>query len=158
MNRVMYNKRIGDWSNVPNSNVNDDGKPNLNNSNAENNNDARVLVMIEVILIDTFTPATNLAACFSELCLKFQSIGIIDEIEFQQCSQFECGEFCAGIRGYEVRCFVAFWCVFCKDKLLQGFTTTLHDRFGKGMAVFLVHGRDERRQLLIYFIHKRDDR
>lgn len=58
-------KRIDDWSNVPNSNVNDNGKPNLNNSNAENDNNARVLVRIEVSLVYTFAPAADLATGFS---------------------------------------------------------------------------------------------
>ncbi|CAK9251835.1 unnamed protein product [Sphagnum jensenii] len=53
MSRVVDKKRIDGNLNVPNSNVNDNGKPNLNNSNAENDNDARVLVRIEVPLIDT---------------------------------------------------------------------------------------------------------
>ena len=69
--------RIDSWPNVPNSYVNDDGKPNLNNSNAENDNDARVLVRIEVALVYTFTPAADLAACFGEFCLQFECIGII---------------------------------------------------------------------------------
>lgn len=37
-------KRIDDWSKLPNSYVNDDGKPNLNNSDADNQNDGRVSV------------------------------------------------------------------------------------------------------------------
>ena len=61
--------RIDSWSNVPNSYVNDDGKPNLNNSNAENDNDARVLVRIEGDLVHTFTPAANLSASFREFSL-----------------------------------------------------------------------------------------
>ena len=69
--------RIDSWSNVPNSYVNDDGKPNLNNSNAENDNNARLLVRIKVLLADTFTPAADLAACFGEFCLQFECIGII---------------------------------------------------------------------------------
>lgn len=65
----MYEKRIDGNLNVPNSNVNDGGKPNVNNSNAENDNDARVLARIEVPLIDTFAPATNLTASFGEFGL-----------------------------------------------------------------------------------------
>lgn len=64
-------KRIDSWSNVPNSYVNDDGKPNLNNSNAENDNNARVLVRIKAVLRNTLTPAANLTAGFSEFCLDF---------------------------------------------------------------------------------------
>ena len=82
MSRVICNKRIDDWSNVPNSNVNDNGKPNLNNSNAENDNDARVLVRIEVTLIDAFTPAADLTASFGEFGLQFQSVCIINQVEF----------------------------------------------------------------------------
>ena len=48
MNRVIYEMRIDSWLNVPNSYVNDNGKPNLNNSNAENDDNARVLVRIEI--------------------------------------------------------------------------------------------------------------
>lgn len=55
--------RLDDWSNVPNSYVNDDGKPNLNNSNADNDNDARVSVRYDGKLSDAFAPAANLAAC-----------------------------------------------------------------------------------------------
>jgi hypothetical protein len=69
MSRVVYEKRIDDWSYVPNSNVNDDGKPNLNNSDTENDNDARVLVRIEVTLVYTFAPATDLTAGFGEFGL-----------------------------------------------------------------------------------------
>ena len=64
-------KRIDSWSNVPNSYVNDDGKPNLNNSNAENDNNARVLVRIKVVLSNTLTPAANLTAGVGEFCLNF---------------------------------------------------------------------------------------
>lgn len=39
-----YKKRIDDFQNVPNSYVNDDGKPNLNDSNVDNDNHARVSV------------------------------------------------------------------------------------------------------------------
>lgn len=46
--------RIDDWSNVPKSYVNDNGKPNLNNSNAENDNNARVLVRIKEVLFKRF--------------------------------------------------------------------------------------------------------
>ncbi len=42
----MY-ERLGGWSNVPNSYVNDDGKPNFNNSDSENDDHARVLVRTE---------------------------------------------------------------------------------------------------------------
>lgn len=41
--------RIDDWQNVPNSYVNDDGKPNFNNSNAENENDGRVVARVRRI-------------------------------------------------------------------------------------------------------------
>ncbi len=77
MSRVICNKRIDDWSNVPNSNVNDNGKPNLNNSDAENDNDARVLVRIEVTLIDAFTPAADLTANFGEFGLQFECVSVI---------------------------------------------------------------------------------
>lgn len=77
----MYEKRIDSWSNVPNSNVNDDGKPNLNDSNAENDNDARVLVRLGGTLVYAFAPATYLAASFGKFCLQFQSIRIIDKIK-----------------------------------------------------------------------------
>ena len=79
-NHVMYEMRIDSWLNVPNSYVNDDGKPNLNNSNAENDNDARVLVRIETELIYTFAPAANLPTCFREFCLQFKGVSVIDEI------------------------------------------------------------------------------
>lgn len=35
-------KRIDDWAQVPNSNVNNDGNPNLDNNDAENDNNARL--------------------------------------------------------------------------------------------------------------------
>ncbi len=76
-------KRIDDWSYVPNSNVNDDGKPNLNNSNAENDNDARVLVRIEDDLVYTFTPAANLSASFREFSLQFEGVSVINEVKLQ---------------------------------------------------------------------------
>lgn len=75
--------RIDSWPNVPNSYVNDDGKPNLNNSNAENDNDARVLVRIEVALVYTFTPAADLSASFREFSLQFEGVSVINEVKLQ---------------------------------------------------------------------------
>ncbi|MEI7522496.1 MAG: hypothetical protein WCJ86_03440 [Candidatus Saccharibacteria bacterium] len=74
------NKRIDDWSNVPNSYVNDNGKPNLNNSDADNDNDARVSVRIEGSLINTFAPAADLAARFGEFGLYLERVGFIYQI------------------------------------------------------------------------------
>ncbi len=57
---------------MPNSYVNNDGKPNLNNSNAENENDARLAVWcISVSLMHAFEPAANHSACFAQACLDF---------------------------------------------------------------------------------------
>ena len=39
--------RLDRWLNVPDSYVNNDGKPNLNNSDAENDNNARLAVRNE---------------------------------------------------------------------------------------------------------------
>lgn len=75
--------RIDSWPNVPNSYVNDDSKPNLNNSNAENDNDARVLVRIEVALVYTFTPAADLSASFREFSLQFEGVSVINEVKLQ---------------------------------------------------------------------------
>ncbi len=83
MNRVTYEMRIDSWLNVPNSYVNDDGKPNLNNSNAENDNDARVLVRIEVALVYTFTPAADLSASLRELSLQFEGVSVINKVKLQ---------------------------------------------------------------------------
>lgn len=78
-------KRIDRWLNVPNSNVNDNGKANLDNNDAENDGDGRVLVRIEV-LTDTFEPATDLLTRFGELGLKFQGVGVVYEVHFEKCS------------------------------------------------------------------------
>ena len=50
---------------MPNSYVNDDGKPDVNKSNAVNDNNGAVVVRFErVTLRDTFTPTAYLAAGF----------------------------------------------------------------------------------------------
>lgn len=41
-NRILLKQTVDRWPIVPNSYVNDDGKPNLNNSNADNENDVRL--------------------------------------------------------------------------------------------------------------------
>lgn len=84
MSRVVDKKRIGSILNVPNSYLNDNGKPNVNNSNAENDNDARVLVGMKVTLIYAFTPAANLTTGFSEFSLQFERISVIYQIKFQK--------------------------------------------------------------------------
>lgn len=44
-------ERIDDWLNVPDSYVNDDGQPNLDNSDVQNDNDGRVSVRCEKTII-----------------------------------------------------------------------------------------------------------
>lgn len=66
---------LDDWSNVPWSNVNDDGKPNLNNSNATNDNKARLAMRQS--LHNTLAPATDLPAGVGELGLEFKDIGLV---------------------------------------------------------------------------------
>lgn len=66
---------------MPNSYVNNDGKPNLNNSNAENENDARLAVWcISVSLMHAFEPAANHSACFAQACLDFKYIRFVGEL------------------------------------------------------------------------------
>jgi hypothetical protein len=72
-------KRIDGWLNVPNSYVNDNGRPNFSNSNAENDNVARVSVGMEGSLHNAFSPAANLSPCFCQFSLQFKYIGIINE-------------------------------------------------------------------------------
>lgn len=54
MNLIKFNERIDSWSNVPNSYVNDDGKPNLNNSNVQNDNNARLSVRFTELSMKRF--------------------------------------------------------------------------------------------------------
>lgn len=58
---------------MPASIVNDNGKPNLNNSIADNDNDGRVLVRISkyALLNCAFAPAAYLASGFGKLSLHF---------------------------------------------------------------------------------------
>lgn len=72
---------------MPNSYVNDNGEPNLNNSNAENDNDARVSVRIEGSLPDTPAPAADLPPGFGELGVEFQDIGFINQFHLQNNSE-----------------------------------------------------------------------
>lgn len=72
------------WPHVPNSYVNDDGKPNLDNSNAENDNDARVAVRcMGVGLMHASEPAACHPACFAQACLDFKHISFVGELEFK---------------------------------------------------------------------------
>lgn len=76
------------WPIVPNSYVNNDGKPNLNNSNAENENDARLAVWcVGVGLVHAFEPAANHTACFAQTCLDFEYICFVCKLEFKNSSQ-----------------------------------------------------------------------
>ena len=43
---MILKTQVGKWSNVPNSYVNNDGKPNLNRSNVDNSDDARFAVRL----------------------------------------------------------------------------------------------------------------
>lgn len=75
---------------MPNSYVNNDGKPNLNNSNAENENDARLAVRcIGVGLMHAFEPAADHSTCLAQACLDFEYICFICELEFKDGSQVQ---------------------------------------------------------------------
>ena len=75
---------------MPNSYVNNDGKPNLNNSNAENENDARLAVRcIGVGLMHAFEPAADHSACFAQACLDFEYICFVRELKFKYGSQVQ---------------------------------------------------------------------
>ncbi len=45
---VLSRETVDGWSIVPNSYVNNDGKPNLNNSDVDNDNDVRLAVRCKV--------------------------------------------------------------------------------------------------------------
>jgi len=76
------------WPIVPNSYVNNDGKPNLNDSNAENENDARLAVWCTGAgLVHAFEPAANHTACFAQTCLDFEHICFVCKLEFKNGSQ-----------------------------------------------------------------------
>lgn len=63
---------------MPNSYVNNDGKPNLNNSNAENENDARLAVWcISVGLMHAFEPAPDHSTGFAQACLDFKYVRFV---------------------------------------------------------------------------------
>jgi hypothetical protein len=70
------------WSIVPNSYVNNDGKPNLNNSNADNQNDARVAERYRVTrdLLHALEPATGHTASFAQACLDLENIRFVDKL------------------------------------------------------------------------------
>ena len=83
---------------MPNSYVNNDGKPNLNNSNAENENDARLAVWcISVGLMHAFEPAAYHTACLAQACLDFKDICFVCEVEFKYRPQMERGHFGKGV-------------------------------------------------------------
>ena len=69
------------WSNVPNSYVNNDGKPNLNNSNVDNDNDARVAEGYEDSqdLMHALEPASNHTASFAQTCLDLENVCFISK-------------------------------------------------------------------------------
>lgn len=63
---------------MPNSYVNDDGQPNLENDDADFDNDARVAVRYRVgNLLGAFTPPADHAAGFTELCLDLEDVRLI---------------------------------------------------------------------------------
>lgn len=75
------------WQIVPNSYVNNDGKPNLNNSNADNDNDVRLAERCKgESLMHAFEPATNHTACFAQACLDFQNICFVSKVKLKDCS------------------------------------------------------------------------
>lgn len=77
------------WPIVPNSYVNNDGNPNLNNSNAENENDARLAVWCMGGLMGAFEPAANHTACLAQAPLDLKHICFVSEFKLKNCPQMQ---------------------------------------------------------------------
>ena len=77
-----WRETVDKWSNVPNSYVNNDGKPNLNNSNAENDNDARLAVryLWRQDLMHALEPAPDHPAGFAQACLDLENVCFISKL------------------------------------------------------------------------------
>lgn len=80
-------RTVDRWQIVPNTYVNNDGKPNLNNSNADNGNDVRLAERHKgESLMHAFEPAADHTACFAQACLDFQYIGLVRKVKLKNCS------------------------------------------------------------------------
>lgn len=79
--------------------MNNDGKPNLNNSNVENDNDARVAegYMGKQDLMHAFEPAAGHTASFAQACLDLENVCFVSKLEFKNCPQMQRCHFSKGI-------------------------------------------------------------
>lgn len=101
---------------MPNSYVNNDGKPNLNNSNAENENDARLAVWcMRVGLMHAFEPAANHPACFAQACLDFKYVRFVGEFKLKDGSQVQRCHLGQCICFEQIACLHRFGSVFCQQ-------------------------------------------
>jgi len=69
--------------------VDNDGKPNLNNSNVENDNDARVAegYVGDRDLVHALEPAASHAACFAQACLDLENVCFVSKLQLQNGSE-----------------------------------------------------------------------
>lgn len=75
------NKVSDGWSNVPKSYVNDNGKPKLNNTDADHRDDARVAAGHEGIrLLAALKPTAYHTTGFAEARLQFQYVGLVGKL------------------------------------------------------------------------------
>jgi hypothetical protein len=92
--------------------VNNDGKPNLNNSEADNENDARLAARCKgYSLMHAFEPAAYHTACFAQACLDFKDICFVCEVKLKYCPQVKRSHFGKGVCFEQITRLVRFWCV-----------------------------------------------
>lgn len=112
-NGKLLKRTVDRWPIVPNSYVNNDGKPNLNNSDADNDNDVRLAERYKGgNLVHAFEPAANHAACFAQTCLDFQNICFICKVKLKYCPQMQGSHLGKSIGLKQVTCFHRFGGVF----------------------------------------------
>lgn len=93
--------------------MNNDGEPNLNNSKAENENEARLAARCrEYGLVHAFEPPANHTAGFAQACLNLEYVCFVCEVKLKNCPQMQSGHLCQSVSFQEVTCFLWLRCVF----------------------------------------------
>lgn len=144
---------------MPNSYVNDDGKPNLDNSNADNENEARVSVRSEGDnqLGQALAPAADLAAGVGQACLEFEQIRFVGQLELQYGAQQQGSQFGTGVGLDQMGGFHGLGCMLgqqqCRERCLQ----VADGRFAERVAVSLIDLGIELGCFFVYFERDAND-
>lgn len=90
--------------------MNNDGKPNLNNSDVDNENDTRLAERCKGdSLMHAFEPAAYHTACLAQACLDFKDICFVCEVEFKYRPQMERGHFGECVCFEQITCLIWLW-------------------------------------------------